>query len=80
VSILRRPATQPLSLRWGFETTSKEVIRLWYNLAKDIVARPAGQKFSAPSPLTAIRFVARKICNCNNPILRSHPISCPIFF
>ena len=24
VSIYRRPATQPLGLRWGFETTSKQ--------------------------------------------------------
>ena len=25
VSIYRRPATQPLGLRWGFETTSKQI-------------------------------------------------------
>ena len=27
VSILKRLATQPLGLRWGFETTSKNYIR-----------------------------------------------------
>ena len=27
VSIYRRPATQPLSLRWGFETISKQMRR-----------------------------------------------------
>jgi len=26
MSHLKRPATQPLSLRWGFETTSKEYL------------------------------------------------------
>jgi hypothetical protein len=28
VSIYRRPATQPLGLRWGFETTSKRWLRI----------------------------------------------------
>ncbi len=27
VSIYRRPATQPLGLRWGFETTSNNVMK-----------------------------------------------------
>ncbi|MDH3929852.1 MAG: hypothetical protein OEV22_18130, partial [Deltaproteobacteria bacterium] len=43
VSIYRRAATQPLDLRWGFETTSKQLsitieIRIFAQAAKTIIS------------------------------------------
>ncbi|MGD9134342.1 MAG: hypothetical protein PVF78_11880, partial [Desulfobacterales bacterium] len=41
VSIYRRPATQPLGLRWGFETTSKQSVPA--HAAKRHVMVPGGR-------------------------------------